>query len=214
MEEREKAWEMEKWLVPSLMQRVSSFANACSKICRANPSAINRCQRSTALDTEQDQQRDRRLPISPVLLLFRPASHRKSRHIAPSSERAPFLRSYSIANARPDTSCFQTEIFCLEIARGTTNGTAAPAINIFRVIAFCRPIRWQVDSELSERAFLRRHKCFLSCWSEPGVCPIEDKKEIWEKTRKLSFTYGYSRCLSHLNYNICLACSVNNVESE
>lgn len=70
MEEGEKAWEKEKWLASGLMQKVSWSVNACSKICRANPSAINRCQCSTALDTEQDQQRDRRLPISPVLLPF------------------------------------------------------------------------------------------------------------------------------------------------
>ena len=100
------------------MQR-SILIHACSKICRANLSAINRRQRSTALDTEQGQQRDRCLPISPVLLVFRPLLTVKAATSCLRPREHPFYDLIPLqTHVGTPRVCFETEILCPEERAG------------------------------------------------------------------------------------------------
>jgi len=116
------------------MQRISSSTNACNKICRANPSVINRRQCSTARTSNRASNAIgafRSLPFSfsfAQLLTVKAATSR-------NRKTTLFMILFHRKRMSHDTSCFEIEILCPERACGTTNGTAAPAINIF---AFCR----------------------------------------------------------------------------
>jgi len=97
----------------------SILIHACSKICRANLSAINRRQRSTALDTEQGQQRDRCLPISPVLLVFRPLLTVKAAMSCLRPREHPFYDLIPLqTHVGTPRVCFETEILCPEERAG------------------------------------------------------------------------------------------------
>lgn len=169
--------------------RVREYPRGTVKFVARTPPAINRRQRSTALDTEQGRTRARSEPydlgssFSPSfrLLTVKAAT---SRNRGRRSESALFMTLFRRANRAGTPRVYSTlkSSVSLSIDRANTatrTGQLHPRLTYSARSRFVGPPdeRWQVDFESSGGTFLRPRKCSLSSPGEAETCSIKDKKE-------------------------------------